>query len=159
MQATSLYDIQINAIDGSSFDLSTLKGKHILFVNLASECGYTKQYADLQKLHELHGDKIHVVGVPSNDFGGQEPGTSEEIVTFCQKNFGVTFQLLEKVKIKGDTHPLYQWLTSKEANGVADHTVKWNFHKFLVSPEGKLISDYGSGVSPTGPEILAELTK
>lgn len=154
---SSIYDISISSIDGKSLNLNSYKGKPILFVNVASECGYTRQYAQLQELHATHGDKITVIGVPCNDFGGQEPGSSEEIVSFCQKNFGVTFPLTEKVSIKGDTHPLYQWLTNKESNGVDDYDVKWNFHKFVVGAEGELLGSYASGVDPMGKEILAHI--
>lgn len=154
---SSIYDISISSIDGKSLNLNSYKGKPILFVNVASECGYTRQYAQLQELHATHGDKITVIGVPCNDFGGQEPGSSEEIVSFCQKNFGVTFPLTEKVSIKGETHPLYQWLTNKESNGVGDYDVKWNFHKFVVGAEGELLGSYASGVDPMGKEILAHI--
>ncbi|MBT8260885.1 MAG: glutathione peroxidase, partial [Bacteroidia bacterium] len=119
--STSIYDIKINTLDGKPLDLNTFKGKKILFVNVASECGFTKQYADLQELHETHKDNLVVIGVPCNQFGGQEPGTASQIQTFCEKNFGVTFQLTEKVDVKGDNqHPLYKWLTSEELNGTTN---------------------------------------
>jgi len=155
--STSIYDVSIQSIDGQPLDLEVYKGKPILFVNVASECGYTKQYAQLQELHLTHGEEITIIGVPCNDFGGQEPGSAEEIVSFCQKNFGVTFPLTEKVSIKGDTHPLYTWLTSKSSNGVDDYTVKWNFHKFVISAEGELVGSYASGVDPMGAEILSHI--
>ena len=131
---TSLYDIKINAIDGTPIDLNNYKGKYLLFVNVASECGFTGQYEDLQKLYDTYQDKLMVIGVPCNQFGGQEPGTSESIQSFCKKNYGVTFLITEKVDVKGkNQHPLYQWLTDKDLNGVENTSVKWNFHKYLVN--------------------------
>lgn len=156
----SIYDIKINKLDGTSLDLSSFKGKKILFVNVASECGFTPQYADLQKLYEEHSDKVEIIGVPCNQFGGQEPGEASEIAQFCERNYGVTFTITEKVDVKGDDqHPLYAWLTSKEKNGVMDATVKWNFHKFLVNEEGELIQMYGSRVNPLDDELLSEILK
>ena len=139
---TSLYDIKINAIDGTPIDLNNYKGKYLLFVNVASECGFTGQYEDLQKLYDIYQDKLMVIGVPCNQFGGQEPGTSESIQSFCKKNYGVTFLITEKVDVKGENqHPLYQWLTDKDLNGVENTSVKWNFHKYLVNGNGQFL-DY-----------------
>ena len=108
---TDFYSFKVNSLEGQTIDLSKYKGKKVLVVNTASECGYTPQYADLQKLHEAHGDKVVILGFPANNFGGQEPGSEEEIAAFCKKNYGVTFQMMEKVSVKGDDkHPLYQWL-------------------------------------------------
>ena len=135
----SIYNIKINSIDGSPINLNDYKGKHILFVNVASECGFTGQYEDLQKLYDTYQDKLMVIGVPCNQFGGQEPGTSSDIQTFCKKNYGVTFLITEKIDVKGkNQHPLYQWLTDKDLNGIENTTVKWNFHKYLVNSEGQL---------------------
>ncbi|MFN3530381.1 MAG: glutathione peroxidase [Bacteroidia bacterium] len=154
----NLYDYSFNSIDGKEIKLSEFKGKKILFVNTASECGYTPQYKQLEELHKKHGNKLVVIGFPCNDFGGQEPGSEKEIAAFCEKNFGVSFLMAEKITVKGDkTHPIYKWLTSKELNGVKDSQVRWNFHKFLVDEQGRLIDSYGSAVKPMGEEILSKL--
>lgn len=147
--ATSLYDFKVNSIEGKEIDFSQYKGKTLLIVNTASECGFTPQYKDLQKLHETHGDKITILGFPANNFGGQEPGTNTQIAQFCQKNFGVSFQLFEKVSVKGDDqHPLFQFL--KEKTG---HEPTWNFCKYLVKPDGT-ITFYPSKVNPMDKEII-----
>ena len=156
MVHNGFYEVKINDINGEPFNMGSLVGQWVLVVNVASECGYTSQYEELQKLHETLGDKVAVIGVPSNDFGGQEPGSGEEIASFCKKNYGVTFPILEKVKIKGDDpHPLYQWLTQKEKNDSKNSTVKWNFHKYLVAPNGHLIENFPSKISPMSEEILS----
>ena len=130
---SSIYNIKINNIDGNPIDLNTYRGKFILFVNVASECGFTGQYEDLQKLYDTYQDKLMVIGVPCNQFGGQEPGSAKTIQSFCKKNYGVTFLITEKVDVKGkNQHPLYEWLTNKDLNGVENTSVKWNFHKYLV---------------------------
>ena len=155
---STLYSISINSIENKKMDLKSFQGKKILFVNVASECGYTPQYKDLQSLYEKHGEKLTVIGVPCNQFGKQEPGTSEEIVTFCEKNYGVTFPLTEKVEVKGENqHPLYQWLTLKSKNGMEDSKVKWNFTKYLVDENGNLISSFDSGVNPLDDKIVSLL--
>ncbi|NND77358.1 MAG: glutathione peroxidase [Flavobacteriales bacterium] len=156
--AKSIYDIAIKTIDGRDMSLSELKGKHILFVNVASKCGYTKQYDDLQALHEKYKNDLVLIGLPCNQFGGQEPGTEAEIQAFCRKNYGVDFLMTEKIKVKGEgQHPLYQWLTNKELNGVEDSKVKWNFNKYLVSPDGKYIAHFGSSVKPLSEDITSIL--
>jgi glutathione peroxidase len=154
-EVTSLYDIKINDINGNAMDLNQYKGKKILFVNVASECGYTPQYKQLQELYESSKDVLVIIGCPSNDFGGQEPGSGEEIVTFCKKNYGVTFPLTEKVGIKSNTHPLYQWLTQKSLNGKSDNNVAWNFSKFLVNANGDLEMALPSAVTPLDEKILS----
>lgn len=155
---TSIYDIPLKTIDGKDTTLSAYKGKKMLLVNVASECGYTPQYADLQKLWETHGDKVAVLGFPANNFGGQEPGTNEQIQTFCSKNFGVTFPLFEKLSVKGDDmQPLYKWLTDKDQNGWNEQAPKWNFCKYLVDENGKLLNFYSSGVNPMDAEITGKL--
>lgn len=155
---TSIYDIKINSLQGKPIDFNAFKGKYILFVNVASKCGFTPQYKDLQSLHENYGDKIVVIGVPCNQFGGQEPGTKTEILEFCEANYGVSFLMTEKVDVKGSNqHPLYTWLTSKTENGKKDSSVKWNFQKYLVSPEGHLIDYYFSVTPPTSNKILKHL--
>lgn len=154
----SIYDVAINSLDGAALDLKSLKGKKILFVNVASKCGYTSQYKDLQELHEKYGDQLAIIGVPCNQFGFQEPGTSEEISEFCQKNYGVSFQMTEKVEVKGDgQHELYGWLTSKTMNGIEDSKVKWNFQKYLIDEEGRLIGVFSSGVNPLDEKIVSKL--
>ncbi len=157
---SSIYTIKVNTLDGKPFDLSTLKGKKILIVNTASKCGYTPQYEELQKLHELHGDSVAVLGFPCNDFGGQEAGTEAEIGAFCKKNYGVTFQMFEKVNIKeNDIHPLYKWLTDPKQNGWNSDAPGWNFCKYLINEKGELTNFYGSGVKPMSAEILSAIRK
>ena len=152
----SFYDLTINAIDGNVMNMADYKGKYVLCVNVASKCGYTPQYEDLEKLYEQYQGKLVIVGFPCNQFLGQEPGTSEEIVSFCQKNYGVTFPLTEKIDVKGkNQHGIYQWLTQKSLNGVADGNVKWNFHKFLISPEGEWLAEFPSGVKPLDTELTS----
>ncbi|MEY3835367.1 MAG: hypothetical protein RI989_795 [Bacteroidota bacterium] len=152
----SFYDLTINSIDGKEMHMSDFKGKYVLCVNVASKCGYTPQYEDLEKLYEQYQGKLVIVGFPCNQFLGQEPGTSEEIVSFCQKNYGVTFPLTEKIDVKGkNQHGVYQWLTQKTLNGVADGNVKWNFHKFLISPEGEWLAEFPSGVKPLDTELTS----
>jgi glutathione peroxidase len=152
----SFHDLSATDINGNPVSLSEFKGKKVLVVNTASECGYTKQYAQLQELYAMYQDKgLVIIGFPCNDFGGQEPGSEAEIATFCQKNYGVTFPMMSKISVKGDdVSPVYKWLTSKEQNGVLDAKVKWNFHKFLIDEEGRLVAEYGSGTTPLDDKIL-----
>jgi glutathione peroxidase len=156
MQTSStVYDFSITRIDGEEINLNTFKGKKILFVNVASKCGYTPQYEGLQKLYEQNKEKLVIIGLPCNQFMHQEPGTNKEIKSFCTKNYGVTFPITEKVNVKGDKiHPLYSWLTRKELNGVEESKVKWNFQKYLIDEEGKLVQVFGSKVEPLSPEII-----
>lgn len=148
----SLHDFKAKTIDGTDFNFAVLKGKKVLIVNTASECGYTPQYKDLEALYEKYKSKNFVViGFPCNDFGGQEPGSSSDIKSFCSKNYGVTFQMMEKISIT--TCPIYKWLTSKAENGVLDATVKWNFNKFLVDEKGQLVKYLPSNVKPMDAEI------
>jgi len=152
---TSIYDIQAEAIDGSMIDFSAYKGKKLMIVNTASKCGFTPQYEDLEKLHELYGDQITILGFPSNNFMHQEPGSNEEIAEFCKANYGVKFQMFAKVDVKGkDQHPLYQWLTDKEANGWNDQAPTWNFCKYLIDENGKLVKFYKSKTNPMDKEIV-----
>ena len=154
----SIYDMNISSLMGDDIDMKTLKGKKVLFVNVASKCGYTPQYAELQKLSETHGDKVTVIGLPCNQFGGQEPGSAEEIASFCEKNYGVTFTITEKIDVKGnEQHPLYAWLTQKKLNGVEDSEVQWNFQKYLVSEKGELLEVYSSSVKPMSEELTSAL--
>jgi glutathione peroxidase len=150
----SIYDININALDGTLVDLKTFQGKHILFVNVASECGFTNQYEGLQKLYDTYKDDLMVIGVPCNQFGQQEPGNSEQIQSFCQKNYGVTFLMTEKVNVKGkDKHPLYEWLTNKDLNGKNSTTVKWNFQKYVIGRNGEYIDYFYSMTKPMSSKI------
>ncbi|MFL5762681.1 MAG: glutathione peroxidase [Bacteroidia bacterium] len=154
----SFYDHRMKSLDGKEIDFSVYKGKKLLIVNTASECGYTPQYDELQHLHETQGDKITILGFPSNDFGGQEPGTNEEIGAFCRKNFGVTFQLFEKSDVIGkNQNAVYRWLTDKTENGWNTEAPNWNFCKYLISEKGELLKFYSSAVSPVGDEILKQL--
>ena len=148
----SLHDFKAKTLEGTELNFADFKGKKVLIVNTASECGYTPQYKDLEALYEKYKAKNFVViGFPCNDFGGQEPGSSSEIKSFCSKNFGVTFQMMEKISIA--TCPIYKWLTSKAENGVLDATVKWNFHKFLIDEKGHLVKYLPSNVKPMDAEI------
>ena len=153
---TDFYSLSCKTIEGNDYDFNQLKGKRVLIVNTASECGFTPQFKGLQKLHEQYGESLTIIGFPCNDFGNQESGSSEEINSFCSKNYGVSFQMMEKVSIKGDApHPVYVWLLNKSENGVADHTVRWNFHKFLIDEDGSLVGSYKSGVKPTDNQIIS----
>lgn len=150
--APTIYDFKKKAIDGDEINFSKYKGKTLLIVNVASKCGFTPQYADLEKLHESFGDKVTILGFPANNFGSQEPGTNDEIAAFCDKNYGVKFQLFEKVSVKGDDQdPLYAWL--KEKTG---QEPSWNFCKYLVKPDGS-VTFYPSKVNPMDKEILDQL--
>lgn len=152
MSASSIYDFKMNSIDGEPIDFARYKGKNLLIVNVASKCGYTPQYADLEKLHETYGDKVVVLGFPANNFGSQEPGTNAEIAEFCQKNYGVKFQMFEKISVKGDDqHALYTWLKEKTGSEPA-----WNFCKYLVKADGT-VKFFSSKVKPLDPQIVDEL--
>ncbi|WP_317047943.1 glutathione peroxidase [Pseudochryseolinea flava] len=149
LSINSIYDFKINSIDGKSVDFAKYKGKNLLIVNVASKCGYTPQYGDLEKLHELHGDKVTILGFPANNFGAQEPGSNLQIAEFCQKNYGVSFQMFEKVSVKGDDqHELYKWLQEKTGQEPS-----WNFCKYLVKADGT-VTFFPSKVSPLDPQIV-----
>jgi glutathione peroxidase len=151
----SIYDFKMKDINGQEVDFSQYKGKKLLLVNVASKCGYTPQYEDLQKLHEEHGDKVTIIGFPANNFGGQEPGTNEEIKEFCSSKFGVTFQMMDKVSVKGaDKHPLYRWLSDKNMNGWNEKEPSWNFCKYFINEKGELVKFFPSSVKPMDEEIL-----
>lgn len=155
MATSSFYDFKLNSIDGEPIDFSRYKGKKVLLVNVASKCGYTPQYEKLQQLHKAHGQEVVILGFPANNFGGQEPGSNDEIKDFCQKNYGVDFQMFEKISVKGnDMHPLYKWLSTKELNGWNEEAPSWNFSKYLINEEGELMKMYGSAIDPMGDEIL-----
>ena len=157
MPHTSFYSLTANTLNGETFSFESLKGKRVLIVNTASKCGYTPQYEGLESLHQqFGGDDFVVIGFPCNDFGMQEPGNAEEIGAFCSSNFGVSFDLMEKIHVGGkDQHPVYEWLCSENLNGVSNHKVNWNFHKFLIDSEGRLVASLRSGVKPTDEEITS----
>ncbi|AUP77987.1 glutathione peroxidase [Flavivirga eckloniae] len=158
IEPKSIYEVTINALNGSPINLSEYKGKYILFVNVASKCGFTPQYKDLQKLYDAHKEKLQIIGVPCNQFGGQEPGNTNEIETFCKVNYGVSFLITEKIDVKGkNQHSLYTWLTQKSKNGKTNSKVKWNFQKYLVDPNGRLIDYYFSITSPLSTKIVKHL--
>lgn len=153
-----VYSYKLKDIRGNEIDLSSFKGKKILFVNTASACGLTPQYSQLQELHENFKDKLVVIGLPCNDFGAQEPGSSDGIVQFCETNFKVSFLLTEKVVIKGDSvSPIYQFLTSKSLNGKLDSEVVWNFQKYLVDENGHLIASFHPQTEVMSEEFLSHL--
>jgi glutathione peroxidase len=155
---TSIYNIKINSLQGKAIDLSAYKNKSLLFVNVASKCGFTPQYKDLEELHQTYQDDLVVIGVPCNQFGKQEPGNSDEIEEFCQVNYGVSFLITEKIDVKGDDqHPLYAWLTDKSLNGKKSSSVKWNFQKYMVDKEGKLIDYYFSLTKPLSSKITKNI--
>lgn len=153
------YDIEVEMISGVPIKLDAYKGKTLLIVNTASRCGFTGQYDGLQKLYETYQDKDFVVlGFPSNDFMKQEPGSNEEIATFCKLNYGVTFPMFGKISVKGkDAHPLYRYLTSEEANPEFGGKITWNFNKFLVSKEGKVVGRFGSRTKPDDDTLVAAI--
>ncbi len=155
---TSFFDFTVNSLDGKPVALSQYKGKKIIILNVASACGYTPQYADWQKFYDANQDKVVVLGFPCNDFGAQEPGSPQEIGAFCQKNYGVTFPMFEKVTVKGtDKSPLYQWLTDSALNGWNTQEPSWNFCKYLIDENGKLVSFFASKVKPDNAEFLTAL--
>ncbi len=150
----SIYDFTIDGLDGTPVDFERFRGKNLLIVNTASKCGYTPQYETLQQLHETFGDRVVVLGFPANNFLWQEPGTNEEIASFCQKNYGVTFQMFEKISVRGsDQHPLYKWLSAKSGKKPG-----WNFCKYFVNRTGQVTGFYGPKVSPMDETIIKQIT-
>jgi glutathione peroxidase len=156
MSKQTIYQFQVEDLEGNTFDFSTLKGKKILVVNTASECGLTPQYEQLQAIYEKYKDKNFVIiGFPANNFGSQEPGTNQQIATFCQKNFGVSFPMMSKISVKGnDMHAVYQFLTQKAKNGLEDSEVQWNFQKYLINEKGELEKVISPRTLPTDAEIV-----
>lgn len=152
---TSIHDFKVEGIDGTVIDFKNFEGKKILIVNVASECGFTPQYQQLQEMSEMFEEKLVVIGFPSNDFGGQEPGSHTEIQQFCSLNYGVKFPLTEKVSIiSSEVHPIYKWLTTKSLNQKLDAEVNWNFCKFILDENGQLLAFFPSATEPASPEIL-----
>lgn len=153
-EASAIYTIELNALNGDRIDLESFKGKKLLFVNVASKCGYTKQYAPLQKLQDTYKDKLVVIGCPCNQFGSQEPGNADQIQQFCERNFGVSFLMTKKLEVRGkQQHPLYQWLTRKDKNGEKSSGVKWNFQKYLLDEKGRILEVFEPSIDPMSPKI------
>jgi len=152
----TFYDFEAQTIDGKTLKMSVFKGKKILVVNTASKCGYTPQYKDLEALYKKYGgDKFVIIGFPENNFLWQEPGSDKDIKEFCTVNYGVTFQMMSKISVKGkDIHPIYQWLTHKSENGVMDAPVKWNFQKFMIDESGKLVDFAPPSETPFSDKIV-----
>lgn len=156
----TIYDFKVEGLEGDEINFSDFKGKKILIVNTASECGFTPQYEDLETLYEQYQDRLVIVGFPSNDFGGQEPGTSKAISMFCKQNYGVSFPMAAKVSVKGQSiAPIFKFLTKKDLNGVKETNILWNFTKFLIDENGKLIDSFPSKVKPTSEEIMKHLNQ
>jgi glutathione peroxidase len=160
-QNKNLHSFTAKTIDGKDFSFSSLKGKKVLVVNTASECGLTPQYKELEALYKEYKDKgFVIVGFPANNFGSQEPGSNTEIKSFCTKNYGVTFQMMEKISVKGDDkHPIYKYLTEKKENGKMDAEVSWNFQKFMIDEKGDLIGFIPPQGSPKDEKIIQFITK
>jgi glutathione peroxidase len=157
--APNFYQFKMKGIDGKEIDFSQYKGKKVIVLNTASKCGYTPQYADWEKFHQANKD-IVILGFPANEFGGQEPGTNSEIASFCQKNYGVSFQMMEKVVVKGaEKCNLYSWLSDKSKNGWNEKEPSWNFCKYVINEKGELVNFFASGVKPTSAEFIAALNK
>ncbi|MEY3050802.1 MAG: hypothetical protein RLY31_587 [Bacteroidota bacterium] len=152
--STSIYDIPLTTIEGEATDLKAYKGKKIVLLNVASKCGYTPQYADWEAFYREHGERVVVLGFPANNFMGQEPGSNEEIAAFCERNYGVSFPMFEKLSVKGgDQHPLYAWLTDPGMNGWNKKEPSWNFCKYVIDEEGRLTHFFASGVKPGAAEF------
>lgn len=161
MGQTGFYDFKVEDIHGKEYDLAQLKGKKVLVVNTASKCGFTPQYEGLENIYRKYGgDDFIVLGFPSNDFLGQEPGTNEEIATFCSTRFEVSFPMMSKISVKGkQKHPLYRWLTTGSENGVGDSKVSWNFQKYMIDENGNLVGHFSPKKKPESDEIIAWITE
>ncbi len=155
-QKKTLYDFTAKTIDGKEFGFSSLKGKKVLIVNIATECSLASQLKKLQELYEEYGgDDFEIIAFPCNDFGKQEPGDSEHILDVCTNKFGITFQIMEKIAIKGDdSHPIYKWLTSSEENGTLDAKVTWNYQKFLIDENGEVVDSFSPISSPKSNRMI-----
>jgi glutathione peroxidase len=157
---SSIYDFKVTSLDGGTIDFSKYKGKKILIVNTASQCGNTPQYAELEDLYKKYGNSLVIVGFPANNFGGQEPGSNSEIETFCKKNYGVTFPMAEKVSVKGDDiHPLFKYLVAEAEKMGEKDPIKWNFTKFLIDENGKLVKVFHNKVLPMSDEVVSAIDK
>ncbi len=157
-QNSSFHDFKVKTLEGEDFNLSSLKGKKVMVVNTASKCGFTPQFKDLEELYEQYQDRLVIIGFPANNFANQEPGSASDIRQFCSENYGVTFPMMEKISVKGDDiAPLYRWLTSKERNGVMDSDVKWNFQKYLIDENGKLVDVLSSKEKPGSEKVISWL--
>ena len=155
----SFYELSAKTIDGETISMSQFEGKKVLIVNVASECGYTPQYESLQKLYSMNQDNLHILAFPSNDFMNQEPGSASEIKNFCRVNFGVKFDIFEKVSVTGvSIHPIYNWLSNKKSNGWNEQKPNWNFNKYLIDENGKLIGYWASAIDPLSDSILNKIT-
>ncbi len=158
LTASSIYDFKVPGLEGGQIDFSKFKGKKIMIVNTASKCGNTPQYAELETLYETYKDKLVIVGFPANNFGQQEPGTNDEIAEFCKKNYGVKFTMAEKVSVKGDDiHPLFQYLTNEAKKMGVEDPIKWNFTKFLLDENGKLIAVIPHKTKPMSEDVVKYL--
>ena len=158
-QTGGFYDFKVKTLEGEDFDLSSLKGKKVMVVNVASKCGFTPQYKDLEEMYSKYEGELGIIGFPANNFAGQEPGSASEIRQFCNQNYGVTFPLMEKISVKGDDmHPLYRWLTSREKNGVMDSEVRWNFQKYLIDENGNLVDVMYSKEKPESEKSMKWLS-
>lgn len=154
----TIYQFKVPSLDGGTIDFAQFKGKKILIVNTASKCGNTPQYEQLEELYKKYKDQLVIVGFPANNFGGQEPGSNEEIKAFCTRNYGVTFPMAAKVSVKGnDIAPIFKWLTHKSENGVLDADIEWNFTKFLLNEKGELVAKFFNKVNPMSEDILKYL--
>lgn len=161
MAQTSFYDFTVEDIEGNPYELAQLKGKKVLVVNTASKCGFTPQYEGLENLYRKYGsDDFVIIGFPSNDFLKQEPGSNEEIATFCSTTFGVSFPMMSKIRVKGKKkHPLYKWLTEESQNGLKNSKVSWNFQKYLIDEDGSLVGHFSPKTKPESEEIVSWITK
>ena len=160
-QTSGFYDFKVKTLEGENFDFSTLKGKKVMIVNVASKCGNTPQYKDLEEIYEKYqSDNFVIIGFPANNFMNQEPGSASDIRKFCTENYGVTFPLMEKISVKGDDmHPVYQWLTSKQMNGVRDSQVAWNFQKYLIDENGNLSDVIAPKEKVTSDKVIAWISE
>jgi glutathione peroxidase len=159
-QNSGFYDFKVKTLEGKEFDFSTLKGKKVMIVNTASKCGNTPQYKDLEEVYEKYQGNFVILGFPANNFANQEPGSAADIRKFCTENYGVTFPMMEKISVKGDDMaPLYKWLTSKMKNGVMDSEVKWNFQKYLIDENGKLVDVVDPKEKPTSDKVIAWISE
>ena len=158
-QTSGFYSFKVKTLEGGTFDFSTLKGKKVIVVNTASKCGNTPQYKDLEELYQKYSDNLVIIGFPANNFGQQEPGDAKEIRQFCSENYGITFPLMQKISVKGDDmDPVYKWLTSKKENGVMDSEVKWNFQKYLIDENGKLVEILNPTEKVTSDKVMSWLS-